>query len=131
MVSTHANTDVKHTSFLHLKDEMEAHSIAEKRFFYDVIAIQKSVEPLIIALDNEHRRITTAISRLSQMSADETMWLIQAKELCETVEKHFAYEEKVVFNKAGELLTQGQLHDLADDYLEEAEYQLMNVSSTL
>ncbi len=106
--------------FNELKRELEAHAVAEERFFYvPLIAHDMTQEPSRHGIA-EHHQMDKLVETLEATDRSSPGWLAGAKALHHKIYHHLEDEEHGVFQLAGKVLSDAEKLSLALGY--EAEF---------
>jgi len=102
--------------FKDLKRELEAHAVAEERFFYvPLIAHDTTQEPSRHGIA-EHHQMDKLIEALETTDRSSPAWLAGAKALHHKIYHHLEDEEHSVFQLAGKVLSEAEKLSLAKGY---------------
>ncbi len=123
IMETQGNSETRQEYFGQLKDELEAHAIAEERHFYGpLLDKDKTVEMSRHGIA-EHHQIDKLVDDLVNTDMSSSGWLMSFKKLADKIEHHLAEEEHEFFQQAGKTLTENQKKYLAQDYIDEMQAQ--------
>jgi hypothetical protein len=116
LVETEGNSPSRAMFFSDLKDQLEAHAVAEERFFYaPLIADDKSIDLSRHGIA-EHHQIDKLVAKLEETEMSSPNWLKTMKELQHKVLHHLEEEEREFFPIAGKVLAKQEKQSLAKDY---------------
>lgn len=102
--------------FKELKRELEAHAVAEERFFYvPLIAHDATQEPSRHGIA-EHHQMDKLVETLETTDRSSPAWLAAAKALHHKIYHHLEDEEHSVFQLAGKVLGEAEKKSLAKEY---------------
>lgn len=119
IMETKGKSETRLVCFGQLKDELEAHAIAEERHFYGPLLDEDSTIEMSRHGIAEHHQIDKIVAELNQTDMDSSGWLLTFKKLADKIEHHLTEEEHEFFQQAGKSLTEEQKKSLAQDYIDE------------
>ncbi|MCG7539243.1 hemerythrin domain-containing protein [Pseudoalteromonas sp. OF7H-1] len=124
LAETSGDSKVREKYYKELKDALEAHAIAEERYFYaPLMDSDMTIEDSRHGIA-EHHEIDELIEALDNTEFSDPSWLTKLKKLKDKVEHHLADEEQAFFQRAGKVLDKSEKSKLADEYQKEMEEQL-------
>ena len=100
--------------FRQLKDELDAHSHIEERFFYPVLKQADETRDITLEGVEEHRIIKRLLGELEASAKDSEQWTAKMAVLKESVEHHVEEEEGDMFKKAAKVLDAEQRKELGE-----------------
>lgn len=121
LVETHGDSDKRKELFFQLKNELNAHAIAEERNFYLPLIESDLTQEKSRHSIAEHHEIEELIEELESMDFSSPQWLPKAKHLKERVFHHLEEEETEVFQLAGKALEDSEKTRFAKPYEKEME----------
>ncbi len=124
LIQTHGDSHRRHQIFQQLKDELEAHAVAEERAFYVPLIEDDLTQEKARHSIAEHHELDELLEELSEMDFSSAGWLVRAKELRERVLHHLAEEEQEVFQLAGKALSDDQKEKLTQTFKDEKQEAL-------
>ncbi|MCB1583417.1 MAG: hemerythrin domain-containing protein [Marinicella sp.] len=117
LVETSGDSEERSSVFNQLKKELEAHAVAEERYFYvPLIQLDKTQQHARHGIA-EHHEIDELIEQLENTDMSSPSWLKHAKDLAHKVKHHLEEEERDYFPAAKEMLSDDKTTVLADEYL--------------
>ena len=119
LLDTHGKSDVRSEYYQQLKTELEAHAVAEERYFYAPLMQLDNTVGLSRHGVAEHHQIDKYIAELDHIEMSSPQWLATFKKLAHKVDHHLAEEEHEFFQQAGKALTEKDKNKMADNYLTE------------
>ena len=119
LLDTHGKSDVRSEYYQQLKTELEAHAVAEERYFYAPLMQLDNTVGLSRHGVAEHHQIDKYIAELDDLEMSSPQWLATFKKLAHKVDHHLAEEEHEFFQQAGKALTEKDKNKMADNYLTE------------
>ena len=123
LVDTSGDSKVREKYYHELKEALEAHAIAEERYFYSpLMDSDMTIEDSRHGMA-EHHEIDEMIADLDDTQFSDPSWLAKMKQLKEKVEHHLKDEEQAFFQRAGKVLDADEKDSLADGYQQEMERQ--------
>lgn len=124
LVQTSGDSESRREHFEELKEELKAHAAAEERHFYKkLMKSDRTLEQSRHGI-HEHHEIDELVDTLEQTDMSSPAWLHYMKQLQDKVLHHLKEEEQQIFQQAGQILTEEQKEELADDFKEEKQEQL-------
>ena len=116
LIQTQGDSAERVSLFKALKAELEAHAVAEERFFYvPLIAHDMTQEPSRHGIA-EHHQMDKLVEELEATDLSSPGWLATAKALHHKIYHHLEDEEQGVFQLAGKVLSEAEKLSLAKDY---------------
>lgn len=94
------------SKFPKIRRELEAHMLGEEKYFYP--AIRKDETFLVLEGYEEHELGKKLLYELDKLDKDDEHWMPKMKVLQEIIELHIDEEEKEIFTKAKEILSEEQ-----------------------
>ncbi|MBF7073436.1 hemerythrin domain-containing protein [Glaciecola sp. MH2013] len=119
LLDTEGKSSVRETYYQQLKDELEAHAVAEERHFYAPLMQADATVKLSRHGVAEHHQMDKLIAELDECDMATPKWMITFKQLAEKIEHHLAEEEREFFQQAGKALSEQEKEDLATEYQQE------------
>ncbi len=116
ILETKGDSPSRHKFFEDLKEELEAHAVAEERFFYAPLIAKDDTVDLSRHGIAEHHQIDKLVAKLDATDMSSPSWLKTMKELEHKVLHHLEEEEREFFQMAGKVLSDDQKQSLAKDY---------------
>jgi hemerythrin-like domain-containing protein len=98
--------------FRQIKTELELHTHVEEKIFYPALEKPEETHDLTLEAYEEHAVVKTLLAELSRATSADDEWQAKAKVLRENVEHHVKEEENELFNKADDVLSDGQIQEL-------------------
>jgi hemerythrin-like domain-containing protein len=98
-----------------LQDQVSEHLQAEETLFYSYLMDKGDREELLEALE-EHEATRAMMKSLALVPVDNERWGAKLKVLGEIVEHHIEEEETKIFDRAKELIEDGQAQTMADEF---------------
>lgn len=102
--------------FNKLKQELEAHTTMEEKYFYPLLEDEDETEEIAEHAVDEHQEVKDLLKEIASLKVDSDEWLPKVLELKESVEHHVREEESEMFKKAKEVLTSEQLEEVAVNF---------------
>ena len=125
LLATKAASEERQHVFDELKRELVAHETAEERCFYvPLIEHDRSVDLARHAIA-EHHEMDEMVEHLEEVDPHAAEWQECCVKLCEKIEHHLSEEEQKFFPQAGEVLSEEQKLQLAQDY--QAEFMTLRI----
>ena len=116
LIQTQGDSAERALLFEALKAELEAHAVAEERFFYvPLIAHDMTQEPSRHGIA-EHHQMDKLVEELEATDLSSPAWLVTAKALHHKIYHHLEDEEQGVFQLAGKVLGEAEKLSLAKGY---------------
>lgn len=100
--------------FDQIKNELELHTHIEEKVFYPALENPEETHDLTLEAYEEHSVVKTLLAELASSRSADDEWQAKAKVLRENVEHHVSEEEKELFDKADDALSDEQLEKLGD-----------------
>lgn len=100
--------------FKRIKGELELHTHIEEKIFYPAIEKPKETHDLTLEAYEEHKVVKTLLGELARAKTADDEWQAKAKVLRENVEHHVEEEEKELFDKADDVLSDEEIEDLGN-----------------
>lgn len=126
LLETEGDTQERREKWSQLKTELEAHAAAEEQTFYAEVITHSEATDMSRHSVHEHQEMTKLIQELDETEMDTGAWLNKFKKLAHQVEHHLEEEEKHLFPKAKELLSDKVEDELADDFNERKAEEIKN-----
>lgn len=116
LIDTTGDSDERAELFARLRTELQAHAVAEERYFYvplmqDDLTQEKSRHSIA-----EHHEMDELVEQLEGYERGAAQWLVTATELHHKVHHHLDEEEQEVFQLAGKALSETAKTELAGEY---------------
>lgn len=102
--------------FAQLKQELQSHTKAEERVFYQPLKSPEATHEMILEGVEEHHVGDLLIKELSANRSDTDQWHAKAMVLKEIVEHHVEEEEKEIFKQAKKLLKGDQPKQMVQQF---------------
>ena len=116
LIKTQGDSAERALLFKALKAELEAHAVAEERFFYvPLIAHDMTQEPSRHGIA-EHHQMDELVEKLEATDFSSPGWLVTARALHHKIYHHLEDEEQGVFQLAGKVLSEAEKLSLAKGY---------------
>lgn len=96
--------------FAQLKDEMETHASVEEKIFYP--ALQQAEPFLMREAFKEHSTMKQLLAEMAAMPIGDKKWTEKLSLLKQSVERHVAEEESVIFKIARKNMNELQLREM-------------------
>jgi hypothetical protein len=109
--------------FEELKRNLEIHAHIEETIFYPSIKREAETREIVLEGFEEHHVIKVLLQELEGMPVDTEQWAAKLKVLQENVEHHVEEEEGEMFQKARDVLSEGQIDQLGARMEEEKKRQ--------
>lgn len=119
VLATSGASDERDRLFKALKTELEAHALAEERFFYVQLMQFDETQEKGRHSVAEHHELDELIEAVVSSDQDSPGWLAQAKNLADKLLHHLEEEEQEVFPVAGKVLSENEKGSLGADYRSE------------
>lgn len=119
LLDTKGCSDVRAEYYGQLKAELEAHAVAEERYFYAPLMQQDNTIDLSRHGVAEHHQIDKFIAELDELDMSSPQWLLTFRKLAHKVDHHLEEEEQEFFQQAGKAFSDQEKKKLATDYLME------------
>lgn len=119
LLNTQGKSSVRSEYYQKLKEELEAHAIAEERYFYAPLMQLDNTIDLSRHGVAEHHQIDKYIAELDTLEMSSPQWLATFKKLAHKVGHHLEEEEREFFQQAGKALSEKEKSELAENYLHE------------
>tara|TARA_R110002012_G_scaffold82388_2_gene208191 strand:+ start:382 stop:819 length:438 start_codon:yes stop_codon:yes gene_type:complete len=116
LVNTSGETEARKSIYKKLKNQLDAHAIAEERHFYKPLISNDMMQEHARHGIAEHHEIDELLEKLDEAEMDASNWLKIAKDLKEKVEHHLKDEEHSFFQLAGKVFNENQKSELAKEY---------------
>jgi hypothetical protein len=115
------NTDVQLRTdlFTRLKTDLTIHSETEERLFYSPLRQKAETSDLINHSFEEHNEIRHYLNLVSSLNPVNPEWMVNLKNLKNTVNHHVKEEEGKLFGKAKKVFTEEQLLDIGMKFTQE------------
>src|ERR1051326_9003049 len=98
--------------FAQIKSELELHTHIEETIFYPALEMPEETHDLTLEAYEEHKVVKNLLAKLSRARTANDKWQAQAKVLRENVEHHVDEEEKELFDKADDVLSDEEIEAL-------------------
>jgi hypothetical protein len=105
--------------FLRLKTELTIHSETEEKLFYSKLQVDLEISEDVDHAFEEHNEIRGYLDQLSSLNPANNEWLVQLKNLKNTVNHHVMEEEGKMFQEAKTVLSEEQLLELGKTFTNE------------
>lgn len=119
VLATSGASDERDRLFKALKTQLEAHALAEERFFYVPLMQFDETQEKGRHSVAEHHELDELIEAVVSSDQDSPGWLAQAKNLADKLLHHLEEEEQEVFPLAGRVLSENEKGSLGSDYRSE------------
>lgn len=113
--------------FEEIYEELTIHSETEQATFYAALENEDETEEKIEDAEEDHEEIKQYLAKLSSMSAESPKWLEIFGEFKHAVEHHVKDEEKRIFEKARQILSDEEAEQLAED-MEYMKYETLQAA---
>jgi len=100
--------------FRQIRDELELHAQIEETIFYPALEKPEETHDLTLEAYEEHKVLKTLLAELDGAASADDEWQAKAKVLRENVEHHVDEEEKELFDKADDALSDEELENLGN-----------------
>jgi hypothetical protein len=100
--------------FKQIKSELELHTHIEEKIFYPALEKPEETHDLTLEAYEEHKVVKTLLSELARAKSADDEWQAKAKVLRENVEHHVDEEEKELFKKADDALSDEEIEALGN-----------------
>jgi hemerythrin-like domain-containing protein len=100
--------------FKRIKSELEVHTHIEETIFYPALQKPEETHDLTLEAYEEHKVVKTLLTELSGARSATDEWQAKAKVLRENVEHHVDEEEKELFDKADDALSDEEIETLGE-----------------
>lgn len=110
--------------FERLRDELEAHALAERDVVYGRLRREDLTRETILQGEQEHHVLHTLLRELGRMKPDGERFSAKLHVLREMVRHHVHEEESDLFPKARQALRPGEATELVQPFLESKEATL-------
>lgn len=116
ILETSGESEERKQLWKELKKELEAHAVAEERYFYkSLIDTDKMQEDARHGMA-EHHEMDELIKELDDTDMSSPSWMSTVKKLVDKVEHHLKDEEEEFFDKAKKVYSKDEAESLADEY---------------
>ncbi|MEX2293747.1 MAG: hemerythrin domain-containing protein [Acidimicrobiales bacterium] len=116
LVETIGDSDERADLFALLKEQLDAHSKAEERYFYRALMASDLTQDKARHSIHEHEQIDELLEKLETYDRVAPAWLQTAEDLEHRLVHHLDEEEHQVFALAGKVLTDAEKTELAKKY---------------
>jgi hypothetical protein len=123
LLKTSGVSDERDELLKQYKIELQAHEIAEERYFYVPLLMDDNGVDLTRHAIGEHHEIDELVEDLDAADQSTSSWMSAAKKLVEEVHHHLGEEEHRFFQMSGKILTDSQKIQMAKQYLDEYQRQ--------
>jgi len=107
--------------FITLQDALEKHMQMEEKHFYPQLKKIKDMKELVTDALEVHDNTKNFLSQLEELDIDDDEWLSTFQEMREGVQHHVQDEEKKIFPKCTQLMTDQQLQEIGQRCIDEKE----------
>lgn len=107
--------------FVTLQDALEKHMDMEEKHFYPQIKKIKEMKELAADAIEEHEKVRNFLSQLEEIDIDDDEWISTFQEMREGLQHHIQDEEKKIFPRCSDFLSQQQLQEIGQKCLQEKE----------
>jgi hypothetical protein len=111
-------SDERDELFTELKQKITAHSKAEEQAFYDTLEEDEESEDLVEEAKCEHEEVEEILEEMEGMGSDDDEWETKLADLKQDLQHHIREEEGEIFEKAKEALSQEDLQEIGEEFLE-------------
>ena len=115
--------------FAKLKEELDIHAQIEESIFYPSIKQAAETREIVLEGFEEHHVIKTLLKELEAGDVGSEQWTAKLKVLKENVEHHVEEEEQEMFQKARQVLNEGEIDRLGAQ-MDEMKQQLKQQSKS-
>jgi len=119
LLQTHGDSCARRDIYDSLKQELQAHAVAEERHFYVPLIGSDLMQEKSRHAIAEHHEMDELLADLDEIDNASSAWLIKAKKLSEKIHHHLEDEEHEFFQLAGKVLTPELKESLSDDFIAE------------
>ena len=98
--------------FARLRDELDIHARVEETIFYPAIKQAAETREIVLEGFEEHHVVKMLLRELDEVPVDTEQWTAKLKVLQENVEHHVEEEEGEMFQKARQVLSEGEIDRL-------------------
>lgn len=109
-----ASGKAKLAVFKQIKSELDLHAHIEEAIFYPAIEKPEETHDLTLEAYEEHKVIKSLLAELAAARSANDEWQAKAKVLRENVEHHVDEEEKELFDKADDVLSEEEVEALGN-----------------
>lgn len=100
-----------------VKQQLVPHLIAEEDTFYSVLKNMPKSMNYAQQSHEQHRGLESDIFEINSIPLTDTdTWMARFNSFKTRFQQHVQFEESIIFDEAGELLSQSQLQDIMDKY---------------
>ena len=100
--------------FARLQEELEIHAKIEESVFYPSIKQAAETREIVLEGFEEHHVVKMLLKELEAVPVDTEQWTAKLKVLQENVEHHVEEEEGEMFQKARQVLSEGEITRLGE-----------------
>lgn len=117
MIENTPGKKTRQTTFLKLKNTLDAHMIAEEDVFYSRLkeSNEKSNDEVLEAFE-EHHLAKVISDEITDLPVDDDSWMAKIHVFKEMVNHHMKREETTVFRQARKWFTKEELLELGDEF---------------
>ena len=113
--------DEREELFVTLQDALEKHMQLEEKHFYPQLKKIKEMKDLATDALEEHDNAKNLLSQLEELDIEDDEWLSTFQEMREGLQHHIQDEEKKIFPKCTQLMTEQQLQEIGQKCIDEKE----------
>jgi hypothetical protein len=114
-----SDIELKMDIFTRLKTELILHSTIEEQLFYSRLGLKGDFKEHLSDAFKEHDKIRTFLDILSSQNPGKEEWLINLKNLKNTVNNHIKEEESKIFDHARVVLNEEELLKIGEAFTAE------------
>jgi hemerythrin superfamily protein len=107
---------------------LSSHAKAEERSLYNTLIEEKGFHDLMLEAEEEHHVADRLLEEIKKTPVDDDRWKAKITVLRESLEHHIEEEEEELFPKAKKILSKEEIATLAQQFLEEKERVLQEIS---
>lgn len=119
-----ASGKAKTQLFTRLKSELDVHALIEEKVFYPALENKKESREITLEAYEEHKVVKDLLAELANGSSADEEWDAKLKVLRENVDHHVDEEEGELFDKANDVLSDGDLERIGHEMEAEKARQL-------
>lgn len=107
--------------FVTLQDALEKHMALEEKYFYPQLQRVKELKDLVEDGLDEHEQTKSYISQLEELDIEDEEWITTFQEMRDGLQHHLQDEERKIFPRCSDFLSQQQLSDIYQKCIQEKE----------
>lgn len=116
VASSSEDSSVREELFPEIRKNLLAHAHAEEEEFYSALRNYPEVEPIVSRCLDEHHKVEEYLGELESGNKATKTWGELFGRMMRAVETHVEREEKELFPKARELLTEDRAREMEERY---------------